>query len=46
MKQQINCLHEENICYDFELVNAELNLCEKCFRKLAPQIIKQLNIID
>ena len=42
MKKQINCIHEgKTHCYSYDLINAELNLCNKCEKKLRKEIIEQ-----
>lgn len=49
---QITCIHYEDMIaaakggYSYKLVNAELNLCFKCEKKLREQIIKQKEIED
>ena len=49
MKRQINCIHYlksslKNSVYTYKLINAELNLCIKCERKLREEILKQKKI--
>jgi hypothetical protein len=42
MKKQINCIHDgKTHCYSYDLINAELNLCNKCEKKLRKEIIEQ-----
>jgi hypothetical protein len=41
MKKQVWCLHNKDCCYSYDIVNAELNLCEKCESKLRREIFEQ-----
>lgn len=46
MKKQINCNHyikesKKTSVYSYDLVNAELNLCKNCEKKLRKEILEQ-----
>lgn len=44
MKPQVSCLHEKGWCYDYKLIGAELNLCERCEKRLREQMFKRYGV--
>jgi hypothetical protein len=48
MKRQINCKHfleesKKTSVYSYKLINAELNLCKSCEKKLRKEILEQMS---